>query len=534
MDQMKKITVLLFYLIVVSVSAQEMFYNVLDYGAKGDGKTINTKAINSAINTVAKNGGGTVYFPAGDYLTGTIYLKNNVSLNLQKGALILGSTELRDYPENFPEYQFYRRGTIKRALIYAEKCENIAIKGEGTIDGQGAFIKKPNGEAASSYGERPHVIWMIQSKNVSIEGVKLQNSALWMQHYIACENLYIHNIEVYNHANKNNDMMDINGCKDVIISDCRGDTDDDGITLKSTHAMPNENIVITNCIISSHCNAIKFGTESNAGFKNITISNCVIRPSKDKDPIYGEPEGISGLALEVVDGAQMNGVNISNIVIDGPQVPIFIRLGNRARGFDKNLPKPKVGSIENINISNISAFNADATGSSITGIPGHAIKNITLKNIRIFYNGGGTVNDGLRNIPENEADYPDAIMFGRLPSYGMFIRHVENITLNNVELYFKNEEKRPALYLEDVKNGKILDLQAHIDNSISLINSKNSKDLYIKNPIPIEICKNIIEVSGKESKSIFLTDINKEKFKEVFKVSKEVNKNTVRIGTVFQ
>jgi len=202
MDQMKKITALLLYLIVVSVSAQEMFYNVLDYEAKGDGKTINTKAINSAIDTVAKNGGGTVYFPAGDYLTGTIYLKNNVSLNLQKGALILGSTELRDYPENFPEYQFYRRGTIKRSLIYAEKCENIAIKGEGTIDGQGAFIKKSNGEAASSYGERPHVIWMIQSKNVSIEGVKLQNSALWMQHYIACENLYIHNIEVYNHANK--------------------------------------------------------------------------------------------------------------------------------------------------------------------------------------------------------------------------------------------------------------------------------------------------------------------------------------------
>ena len=157
-----------------------------------------------------------------------------------------------------------------------------------------------------------------------------------------------------------------------------------------------------------------------------------------------------------------------------------------------------------------------------------------MKNIRISYNGGGTINDGLRNIPENEADYPDAIMFGRLPSYGMFIRHVENITLDNVELYFKNEEKRPALYLEDVKNGKIFDLQAHIDNSISLIKSKNSKDLYIKNPIPIEICKNIIEVSGKESKSIFLTDINKEKFKEMFIVSKEVNKNTVRIGTVFQ
>jgi len=278
-------------------------------------------------------------------------------------------------------------------------------------------------------------------QKIKIEGIKLQNSALWMQHYIACENLYIHDIEVYNHANKNNDMIDINGCKDVIISDCIGDTDDDGITIKSTHAMPNENITITNCIISSHCNAIKTGTESNAGFKNITISNCIIRPSKDTTPIYGKPEGISGIALEVVDGAEMNGIHISNIIIDGPQVPIFIRLGNRARGYDKNLPKPKVGNIENISISNITAFNADPTGSSITGIPNHPVKNITLDNIRIFYQGGGTLQDAQRQIPENETDYPDAIMFDRLPSYGFFIRHAENITLNNVSLFIRMKKK---------------------------------------------------------------------------------------------
>ena len=530
---MKKLIAILFLLIFICVSAQERSYNVLDFGAKGDGEIINTEVINATIDTASNNGGGTVYFPAGIYLTGTIYFKNNVTLYLQKGAFILGSTRLRDYPENLPEYQFYRRGTIKRTLIYAEKCENIAIKGEGTIDGQGAFIKKPNGEAVSSYGERPHVIWMIQSKNVNIEGVKLQNSALWMQHYIACEKLYIHNIEVYNHANKNNDMMDINGCKDVIISDCIGDTDDDGITLKSTHAMPNENIVITNCIISSHCNAIKCGTESNAGFNNITISNCIIRPSKDKDPIYGKPKGISGLALEVVDGAEMNGVNISNIVIDGPQVPIFIRLGNRARGYDKTLPKPKVGSIENINISNINAFNADATGSSITGIPGHLIKNINLENVRIFYEGGGTVKDGLRNIPEHETDYPDAIMFDRLSAYGMFIRHVENITLNNVEFYYENEERRPALYLEDVKKSKIMNLQADIESSMPMMKAKNSQELYIRNPIPMEYCKSIVEIYGKESNSIRLSDVDKNKFEEMYKTSKEVKENTVRIGTVF-
>jgi hypothetical protein len=510
-----------------------MEYNVLDYGAKGDGTTLNTLAIQKTIDACSKTG-GVVIFPAGKFLTGTIYFKNNVTIYLQKGAVILGSINLKDYPENLPEYQFYRRGKIKRSLFYAENCENIAIRGEGTIDGQGALIKKSNGEAAKSYGERPHVIWMIKSKNVRIEGIKLQNSALWMQHYIACEKLYIHNIEVYNHSNKNNDMMDINGCKDVIISDCIGDTDDDGITLKSTHAMPNENITITNCIISSHCNAIKCGTESNAGFKNITISNCIIRPSKDKDPIYGEPEGISGIALEVVDGAQMNGISISNIVIDGPQVPLFIRLGNRARAYDESLPKPSVGSIENITISNLTAFNADLHGSSITGIPGHSVKNITLDNIRIFYKGGGTIQDANRIIPELEEDYPDAIMFDYLSSYGMFIRHAENITLKNVELYFKEEDERPAVYLQDVKKGKILNLQANIATSSSLIKAHDVKDLYIKNPWTEDLCKRILELSGKDSKSIRLSDIDKDKFKELFISSKEVDPEVIKTGTIFK
>lgn len=508
-------------------------YNILDYGAKGDGTTMNTIAIQKTINACSKTG-GVVIFPAGKYLTGTLYFKSNVTLYLQRGALILGSTNLTDYPENLPEYQFYRKGKIKRSLFYAEKCNNIAIKGEGTIDGQGAFIKKSNGEQVETYGERPHVIWMIQSQNINIEGIRLQNSALWMQNYVACENMYIHDIDVYNHANKNNDMMDINGCKDVIISDCRGDTDDDGITLKSTHAMQNENIIINNCIISSHCNAIKCGTESNAGFKNITISNCIIRPSEDKEPIYGKPEGISGLSLEVVDGAKMNGVNISNIVIDGPQVPIFIRLGNRARGYDQNLPKPLVGSLENIQISNITAYNADATGCSITGIPSHPVKNISLDHIRIFYKGGGTIKNANRIIPEKESGYPEAVMFDRLSSYGFFIRHAENMTLNNMELYFDNEDQRPAIYMDDVKKGRIWNLQADIHKKSSLIRAHNSSELNIQNPWIKNDCESLIEISGIKSGSVILSDMDKRKYQELFKLSKGVNKNTVHLVDVFE
>ena len=536
MKLIKDLQIIITHFIFFSFTTFSTFakdYNVLDFGAKGDGQHIETLAIQNAIEACSKTG-GIVVFQSGKYLSGTIYLKNNVTLHLQKGATILGSTDLANYPENLPEYTFFRKGVIKRALIYAEKCENIAIEGEGTIDGQGFAFEEPTDKNINSYSVRPYVIWMIQCKNVRTEGIKLQNSALWMQHYLACENLYIHNIEVYNHSNKNNDMMDIDGCKDVIISDCRGDTDDDGITLKSTHGQANENITITNCILSSHCNAIKCGTESNAGFKNITISNCVIRPSRDREVIYGKPNGISGISLEVVDGAEMNGIHISNIVMDGPAVPLFIRLGNRARGYDKNLPKPEIGSIDNITISNVTAFDAWAIGSSITGLPGHPVKNITLDNIRIFYKGGGTEEDIHKTIPEKEGSYPEATMFGNLPSYGMFIRHAENITLQNVELHFQSEELRPALYLEDIENGKFLDVQADINSNSTFIHGNNVRDITIKNPWTANTCISVIDIKGKQSKSIKLSDIDKQKFNEIFIASSEVDNGIFRIGSFYE
>ena len=506
--------------------------NILDYGAINDGKTLNTETIQRAIDHCSING-GKIVFPAGTYLTGTLYLKSNVTLSLGKGATLLGSTDLSDYPENLPAYTFFRKGIIKRALIYAEQKENIAIEGEGVIDGQGYAFKEPVDKNINSYSVRPYVIWMIQCKKIRVEGIKLQNSGLWMQHYLACENMYIHNIEVYNHSNKNNDMIDIDGCKDVIISDCRGDTDDDGITMKSTHAQPTENVTITNCIISSHCNAIKCGTESNAGFKNITISNCIIRPSKDREVIYGKPDGISGISLEVVDGAEMNGVNISNIVMDGPAVPLFIRLGNRARGYDPDLGKPGIGSLKNITISNITAFNAHSYGSSVTGIPNHPVKNLTMENIRIYYSGGGNKVDATRSVEEKETGYPEATMFGNLPAFGMFIRHAENISLKNIEFHLESSDERPPLYLEDISRSDFIDIQADISPENALVVGHNIQEIFIAHPMPVSMCKSIINISGNQSKSINLSNVQKEKFKEIFEASTEVEIDEINIVGMF-
>ena len=439
------------------LSASEI--NILSYGAKSDTAFLSTKAIQTAIDDCSKNKGGKVTFPSGTYRTGTIYLKSNVTLCLEKGAILFGSTHLSDYPVNNPDYTFFRKGEVKRALIYAENCTDIAIEGEGMINGQGEFFVVKSGSKADSYSVRPYLIWMIQCRNVRTEGIKLRNSALWMQHYLACDQVFIHNIDVFNHCNKNNDMIDVDGCHDVRISDCIGDSDDDGITLKSTSGRANENIVITNCLLSSHCNALKMGTESNTGFKNVAVSNIVIRPSRVTDhSIEGTPAGHTGIALELVDGGILDGVVISNIRIDGPNCPIFIRLGNRARPYFEGQKIDKPGVLQNVSISNVIATGAAMTGCSITGIPGFPVRNISLNHISIEFEGGGKQTDSDRKIEEYERSYPEADMFGILPSYGFYIRHAVNVQLSDIRLTTKSTELRPALMLSDVVEADLVNL----------------------------------------------------------------------------
>jgi polygalacturonase len=456
-------------------------YNITGYGSISDTTVLSTKAIQAAIDDCSRNNGGKVIIPAGSYLTGTLYFKSNVTILLEQGATLYGSAHLSDYPVNQPDYNFFRKGVVKHALIYAENCTNISIEGEGMIDGQGGAFWVSEGPEVNSYSVRPYLIWMIQCKNVRIEGIKLRNSAFWMQHYLACDKVYIHNIDVFNHCNKNNDMIDIDGCHDVIISDCAGDTDDDGLTLKSTSGRASENIVITNCLLSSHCNALKMGTESNTGFKNITISNIVVRPSKIADKaINGRPNGIAGIALEMVDGGILDGVVISNIHIDGADCPIFIRLGNRARPYMEGHKIDKVGGLQNISISNVIATNAKKTGCSISGIPGFPVQNINLSHISIEFDGGGTKDDFMREIPEQEKSYPESDMFDLLPSYGFFIRHAQNVRFSDIQLRTKSEDLRPALFVSDVQDADFDKLCfTSCSNNISDICLEHSKRIRI-------------------------------------------------------
>jgi polygalacturonase len=428
-------------------------FSVDDFGAKGDGKSLNTQAIQRAIDKCAEMG-GTVVVPPGMYLTGSIELKSGVELYLQKGATILGSTRLGDYAEHKPRLRSYNDSFLRYSLFYAEQQSNISIKGDGVIDGQGEQFKVISKEKPARYKDRPYLIRFVECAGVNIEGIRLQRPSCWTQQYLACENLVIHGIRVYSHANKNNDMMDIDGCRNVVISDCIGDTDDDGITLKSTSERITENVSITNCVLSSHCNALKTGTESTGGFRNIVISNIVVKPSQADSVITGKRGGISGIALTNVDGGLMEGISISNIVIDGPEVPIFIRLGNRGRVHYDGAPTPPVGTGKNITISDVVATNAKSTGCSITGIPNHPLENISLRNIRISFAGGVSALP-VGTPKELEDQYPESTMWGQLPAYGFFVRHVRGLNFSDIDLTCERADVRPALQLSDVTDAKI-------------------------------------------------------------------------------
>jgi polygalacturonase len=385
-------------------------------------------------------------------------MRSDVVLKLDVGCTLLGSKDLKDYPPTVQAFRSYTDNYTDKSLIYAEKVERIAIIGRGTIDGQGASFKGP-------YKVRPYTIRFIECRNVTVQDITLRNSPMWMQHYMACDDVRISGVTVHSRVNHNNDGINIDSCHRVVISDCNISSGDDAIVLKSTSARICRDVTVSNCVVSSHCNGLKMGTESNGGFKNIVMTGCAIYDTR-----------LAGIALEIVDGGTMDRVVVSNITMDKIGAPIFLRLGNRARPFKKDMEKPGIGTMRNITISNIEATGANLKGCAIAGLTEAAIENLTLNNLRFSFEGGGTKADADRAVPESPAAYPEYSMFGTLPAYGLYCRHVKGLKLLNVQLQLAKADQRRAVFFEDVENAFI----DSPDISPQMIRLQEVRDVHIR------------------------------------------------------
>lgn len=462
---------------------------ITQYGAVADGKTINTKYIQKAIDEASAEGGGRVIVPAGNFMTGSLFLKSGVDLHVELGAVLLGSHSTNDY----------QKLAGRAALIIAEAQDHISISGEGIIDGQGQellvdiFQKLRSGEAKDNpiwlvkrpeYG-RAMVLYLKGCHNVSVTDITLKNASNWVQDYRECVDVVINRITVQSTAYWNNDGLDITDSKNVRITNCFINATDDALCLKSEN--PNsacENIFVDSCTLRSSANGLKFGTANAGGFKHIKVRHLTVYDTYR-----------SAIALESVDGGVMEDIDIQYVDAKNTGNAIFIRRGHRNTngtvGTAKNiyiahvkvevpLYKPDQGyPIEgppdhlkpgfdhmpvrpsNYHIYGHPYLPYNLVPASIVGLPGYPVQDVTLEDIDISYGGGGSKDiayipmESLGRVPENATGYPEFSMFGELPAWGFYIRHAEGIVFKNVTLHYLRDDFRPAIVMDDVKNSQL-------------------------------------------------------------------------------
>ncbi|MGA8087869.1 MAG: glycosyl hydrolase family 28 protein [Terracidiphilus sp.] len=463
--------------------------SILEYGAKPDGRTLNTRAIQRAIDDVFRFGGGTVNIPPGTFLTGRIELKAKVTLNLQSGSTLLGSTSINDYNAEHGSSAY--PGINPRHLIFAQDADDVTLTGAGRIDGQGPSFWEPSGRAplppeeewadvashsmAPKKSGRPSpMLEFVNCQRLKIYGVHIENAPGWTMRAVNSDNVEIRGVNIKNPTvGPNTDGMDITGCQNVLITDCVVDTGDDAICLKSENPYGPEprrlkNIEVTNCTLTTCCNGFKLGTSSEGGFENIKFSNSVVR----NGPVPFADRVISGIALEVVDGGWIDGVEVTGIRMERTRTPIFIRLENRKHAHDN----PQHG-LRNVNIENVQATES-LLASSITGLPGLNVQDVTLSHIQVQNVLPGRPDWVGRAVPEKESAYPEARMFGMLPATGLYVRHAQKLRLNDLAFTATAEDARPAVIFDDVDDAQVNGLtSAPVRRGTPILQQIGSRDV---------------------------------------------------------
>lgn len=489
---MKHLFLLLLLSATTHLSAKD--YYVSDFNLRGDGKEMVTVPLQKAIDEISDNGGGRLVLTPGIYLTGSIHLRTGVELHLLSGATILGSPDSRDYMaiDNGEGNTIHDENT-SMALIVAENAKAIKLSGDGTIDGNGLavalcadslhhagiLIDQNYNVRRHRPSTRPKLFHFHKCNHVVVEGLKLRSSAGWGLSFDQCSDLFLSDLKVENRAYWNNDGIDISDCQRVYIGNCDVNAADDGICLKS-HSEKTccDSIIIEKCQIRSSASAVKFGTASFGGFKNVTVRDIRVQDTFR-----------SAIALECVDGGTLENVSIENITAYNTGNAIFIRLGARV---DK-----RPGKLRNVSIKHLFCqvpfgrpdIDYDLRGpevdffhnpfpSSITGIPNNKVRDILIEDVEIVYPGRSSKGmaymplSRLDDVPEVEKGYPEFSMFGELPSWAFYVRHVDGITFRNVRMRLVNEDFRPAFVFDDVTGLNLTEVQAE--------GKSLEKNIYIK------------------------------------------------------
>lgn len=433
--------------------------DVRDFGAKGDGATKDTRAIQAAIDKASSAGGGIVVLPPGRYVSGTLHLRDNLTLQLDAGATLIFSPDDGDFdpyeelpyhitappkktesqvsfvthtlPEQRrlsapPAYDDTETTYFHYALLSGDGVHNVAIQGTGTIDSN-----RPR-----RGGPKP--IAIKNSEWISVRGITIRDAPNYNISFAGTDHIEVDGVKIINGFA---DGVDFDGCRYVRVSNCDIDAWDDAVCPKASWALgkrrSTEHLVVTNCVLRTSCSHFKFGTESAGDFKDISVSNCVmLRRDKGR-------KALGGISIESVDGANIDGVVVSNISMEDVASPIFIRLGARGRGMDKPVP----GTLRNVSIRNVVARRAPLA-SSITGLNEARVENVTIDGFQVTSMGGVAARD--LNVQEFPAKYPDPDMFGELPALALYARHVNGLTLRDVGVHAEEPDGRPAIVLDDV------------------------------------------------------------------------------------
>lgn len=477
---------LLFGLFLVTTGAEAApapgIWDVFAHGAKGDGTAMDTVAIQAAIDACHAAGGGRVYLHNGRFRAGTLQLKSNVILHIEAGATLVGSAQVDDYPSAPSRHPSYTGEFVTgKMFLHAEDAHHIGVEGRGTVDGSGdAWSEGPYG--SPSFHSRPRLLHFVACENVQIRGVTFRNSGSWTLSFLNCRDLVLDGFRIESRENpdiekprfadakgRNNDGVDLTDCQQVRMANCFINSGDDAIVLKSFS--PDgacRDITIANCVVSSNASGIKLGTESAGAFEDIVVQNCTVFDTR-----------CEGLAVLTVDGARIERVSFSNIVLRNIKGDaILVRLGARNRTYRQDAVA-KQGSLKDVMFSRIQGSRISNLGNAIAGIPGQPIENVVLRDINLEFTGGGTAEDANRSVPENVGGYPGVRLFGTLPAYGFFVRHATSVVLKNIRLSFATDDHRPAVVCEDVEGLDLSGLKARMlpgIDPVRLIETTQFKD----------------------------------------------------------